>query len=255
MKIGFLDSGIGGLTVLKEALKVLPREDYIYYADTMNAPYGTKTRDEVKTTVKDAAGFLSDKGIKALVVACNTATSVAVSELRNSFSFPVIGMEPAVKPAVERVAETGKHVLVTATELALKEEKFQNLVARVDKYNIVDYIPLPGLVAFAEQFIFDGEAVENYLGRELAAFNLSDCGSLVLGCTHFPHFRNVFKKLLPESIEIIDGNESTVKHLKNILEVNNLLDNTGTGNVEFYNSGTRLSDADIIGKYKKLLSA
>ena len=106
MKIGFFDSGIGGLTVLKEAIKILPNEDYIYYADTVNAPYGTKLRETVRKHIFTAVEFLSTLGVDILVIACNTATSVAANELRSNYFFPIVGMEPAVKPAIEKKQRT-----------------------------------------------------------------------------------------------------------------------------------------------------
>ena len=102
MRIAIFDSGIGGITVLAEALKQLPQEDYVYYADTLHVPYGEKTKQQVRNYIFKAVDFLAGTGIKALVVACNTATSIAVNDLRQRHSFPVIGMEPAVKPAVQR---------------------------------------------------------------------------------------------------------------------------------------------------------
>ena len=154
MYIGFFDSGIGGLSVLKEALKILPNENYIYYGDTENAPYGTKTKEEVKDLTFRAVEFLDKHKIKALVVACNTATSAAVRELREKYSFPIIGMEPAIKPAVENNQKKGKRVLTLATPLTLKEEKFQSLISKFDVEHIVDMLPAPKLVEFAEKFIF-----------------------------------------------------------------------------------------------------
>ena len=111
MNIGFFDSGIGGLSVLREALAVLPNENYLYYADTDNTPYGTKTRNEVKLAFK-AVEFLTSRRIKALVIACNAATSASVEDLRKKYDFPIIGMEPAVKPAVTKSLNGGKRVLV-----------------------------------------------------------------------------------------------------------------------------------------------
>jgi glutamate racemase len=152
-KIGFMDSGFGGITVLSEALRQLPRENFIYYADIEHVPYGTKEKEEVKKYVFEAVNFLIGKGIKALVVACNTATSIAVRELRSMYDFPIVGMEPAVKPAVEN--GNGKRVLVLATALTLREEKFHNLVQRVDQEHVVDYLPFPEMVELAENMVFD----------------------------------------------------------------------------------------------------
>ena len=168
--IGFFDSGIGGLSVLYESLKILPNENYIYYSDGDNAPYGVRPKEEVRDLVLNAMRFIASKGVKAIVVACNTATSVAIEDIRRLYDFPVIGMEPAVKPAV--MSGSRKRVLVFATELTLKEEKFKNLVARVDTQQMVDYLPLQELVMYAERFDFDERKIISYLQEKLSAFRL-----------------------------------------------------------------------------------
>ncbi len=234
--IAIFDSGIGGLTVLQQAIQSLPSENFIYYADTVHVPYGTKAKEEVKKYIFDAAAFFDDIGIKALVLACNTATSIAVSELRSKYTFPVIGMEPAVKPAVERT--NGKRVLVLATQLTLQEQKFKDLVAKVDNEKIVDFLALPELVDFAERFIFDEEIVLPALKNKFAHLTPESYGTIVLGCTHFPFFKKTIAKLFPPFTDIIEGNDGTVKHLKNSLQSKNLL-NQGqkTGEVLYYDSG------------------
>ena len=236
MKIGFLDSGLGGITVLKEALKLLPNEDYLYYADTLHVPYGEKSKDEVKGYIFDAVDFLISQGIKALVVACNTATSIAINDLRLKYDFPVIGMEPAVKPAVIKNGFSGKRVLVFATALTLTESKFHELVSQVDQNNIVDFLPLPGLVILAEKLEFGSDTVIPYLKEKLSSYDLSLYGTVVLGCTHFPLFIDSFKKILPQDIDIIDGAYGTIKHLKALLEENHLT-GSGNGHIDFYSSG------------------
>ncbi len=231
MKIAFFDSGIGGLTVLKEALRTIdaPDIEYIYYADTANAPYGTKGKDEVRRSILDAAAHLPD--IDMLVLACNTATSIAAKELRELYPFPVVGMEPAVKPAVE--LETGrsgscsgngstkagkiKRILVAATPLTLSESKFHELINRVDTEHIVDMIALPELVEFAENFQFDEDIIIPYLKGKMASIDLHRYGFLVLGCTHFPYFTEHFKKVLPAGVEMIDGTKGTVNHIRDII--------------------------------------
>lgn len=159
--IAFFDSGIGGLTVLQEALRLIPNKRYIYYADVLNAPYGVKSKDQVRKYVSDAVRFIAAKQVEALVVACNTATSVAIDFLRKEYPFPILGMEPAIKPAVE-VAKA-KRIMVFATNLTLKETKFRGLVNRVDKDGIIDVIPLSGLVRFAENMEFERAKIEEYL--------------------------------------------------------------------------------------------
>lgn len=251
MQIGVFDSGIGGITVLHDALKMLPDEDYIYYADTLNVPYGPKPKDEVKKYVFNAVEFIIKQGVKAVVIACNTATSVAVKDLRVKYSIPIIGMEPAVKPAIENNKDINKRVLVTATALTLKEEKLQNLIARLDSEHIVDLLPLPGLVEFAERFEFDEQIVLPYLQSELSKYDLSKYEAIVLGCTHFPLYKDMFRKLLPPYVNIIDGNNGTVKNLKRILtEMNSL--NEGSGNIVFYNSGFKVEDEAKLDKYREL---
>jgi glutamate racemase len=254
MQIGFLDSGIGGLTVLREALDALPNENYAYYADSLHAPYGTKPKDEVRGYIFEAVEFMIGLGIKALVIACNTATIVAVNELRAKYSFPIIGMEPAVKPAVEQSLNQHKRVLVTATPLALAEEKFRSLVARVDNEHIVDLLPLPELVEYAQSFIFDEAVIKPYLERKLAAYDLDRYGTLVLGCTHFPHYREIFREILPPGIAIIDGGAGTVRRLQTVLAERGLLaTGSGRGTVSFYISGRLETDPGQLVKYWRLL--
>jgi glutamate racemase len=252
VQIGVFDSGVGGITVLHDALKVLPNEDYIYYADTKNVPYGPKPKEEVKKHIFEAVDFIIKQQVKAVVIACNTATSVAIEDLRAKYSIPIIGMEPAVKPAVEQNKSVNKRVLVTATALTLKEKKLKNLITRLDNKHIVDLLPLPGLVQFAEGFEFSEEKVLPYLEAELAQFDLDKYETIVLGCTHFTFFKDMFRKLLPKHTHIIDGNLGTVKNLKRALEKRKCI-NEGKGNIIFYNSGVRLNDTAKLDNYYKLL--
>ncbi len=241
MKIAFFDSGVGGLTVLKEALRHLPNEDYIYYADTKNAPYGIKTRKEVKELVLKAVEDIVIKEIKALVVACNTATSIAIKDLREKYKFPIIGMEPAVKPAVES-NDDKKRILVAATELTLQEERFKNLVSKLDKEHIIDAVPLSRLVDFCEQGIFNEDIIIPYLQEQFQNLDIKNYSTLVLGCTHFPFYKNSFIKIFPKNTHIIDGNTGTVKRLKHLITTNNTIQKTQKpGKVEFYDSGEKMN--------------
>jgi glutamate racemase len=234
MRIGILDSGVGGLTLLAEALRVLPHEDFYYYADTDHAPYGTKNHEQVLTYLLAAADFFAVREIKALVVACNTATGLGINTLRERYDFPVIGMEPAVKPALKH---TWGRVLVTATALTLQTEKYHNLVASLHAEDIVDELPLPELVNYAEAGLFAEAAVLAYLRRQLAGRDPKLYGAVVLGCTHFPYFRAAFRRLFPPPTEIVDGNEGTVKHLRHTLGELELLQEQGGGDVSFFTSG------------------
>lgn len=253
MKIGFFDSGIGGLTVLKEAIKVMPNEEYIYFADTENVPYGTKPKEEVARLMEQAADYLAQQSIKALVVACNTATSIAISQLRKRHNFPILGMEPAVKPAIENFGD--KRILVTATSLTLKEEKLENLLSKVDTKHVVDKLALDGLVGFAENFIFEGNEVEKYIQERFEHLNFSEYSAIVLGCTHFIYFKDLIMKMCGQSdIHIVDGNLGTVRHLQTTLNERGLrAQNSGLGNVDYVRSCTKENREDRINKMNTFL--
>ncbi|WP_150268149.1 glutamate racemase [Paenibacillus tepidiphilus] len=252
MKIGFFDSGIGGLTVLHQALKWLPAEDYLFYADSAHVPYGEKPKDEVRQYIEEAVRFIFAQGAEALVIACNTATSIAVQELRRQYLFPILGIEPAVKPAVLQVEGTPKKVLVLATQLTLQEDKYHNLVKRLDSRDIVDSLALPGLVRLAEAFDFSEERVQSCLQEQFAGLDLCKYGTVVLGCTHFPYFIPALRKLFPRETQFISGNAGTARNLQHILEQRFPL-GRGSGNIEYYTSGTRVEDAALLSQYTGLL--
>jgi glutamate racemase len=245
--IGFFDSGVGGLTVLALAVKLLPGESFIYFGDTANAPYGSKSVDEVRQLSLNAAKLLHDRGCKAMVVACNTATSAAVSLLRETLPFPVIGMEPAVKPALER----GGKVLVMATPLTLREEKFRSLCERCgadDEHVVV--VPCPGLVEMVERGETEGSEVERTLRQLFAGVDLEGITGVVLGCTHYLFLRKTLSRLLPDNVEFINGNLGTVRQLTRILAKEGLLNgDSPCGNpIEFLSSG----GCDSVELYKAL---
>lgn len=219
--------------MLHEAMKQLPNEDFLYYADTLHVPYGTKTKDEVLGFVTKAVESICSEGVSALVIACNTATSIAIAELRKSYDMPIIGMEPAVKPALEMNRSTGKRVLVLATPLTLKQSKYRELVSRIDDMGAVDSLPMPELVEFCEQLQVDGPQIIDYFHSRLEGFDLSTYGTLVLGCTHFPFFRKVLKQILPEHIQIVDGSAGTVNRLVQILRDRNELTGTGRSDLKW----------------------
>ena len=168
MQIVFFDSGVGGLTVLEEAKILLPNERFVYYADSDNIPYGTKSKNEINDLVFKAISFFDPKTIKALVLACNTATSVAVNDLRREFSFPIIGMEPAVKPATQL---GDKRILVCATDRTLKLDKLKDLIDDLDVLDRVDMMSLQELVLYAENFNFNDPGLMKYLIEKFKNFN------------------------------------------------------------------------------------
>lgn len=251
MKIAFFDSGIGGLTVLHVAMKKLPHEDFIYFADTLHAPYGTKSKADVLEYVKQSVETIREEGVKALVIACNTATSIAVSELRNTYDFPIIGMEPAVKPALEISRSSGKRVLVFATPLTLKQSKYTELVSRIDDQRLVDSLPLLELVEYCEELNFDSQEVIEYFTEKLSSFDLRNYGTVVLGCTHYPFYKYVLRSILPNHIQIIDGSVGTVNRLTDVLRGSKQLHSYGNSSIKFHCSS---HNQDYIRKMESALA-
>ncbi len=220
LPIGVFDSGIGGISVLTEIIKYLPGEKYIYLADSANAPYGTKSCQHVRELSLNAAKILFSEGIKALVVACNTATSAAVNDLRKQYAFPVIGMEPALKPAVE-IGKSGI-IVVMATPLTLQEEKFNALYSRYNHEASIIPLPCPGLVELIESEAGTGR-ISEYLKQAFGNLEKSKISAVVLGCTHYSFIRKEISDTAGPHVKIVDGNAGTARHLINTLESYGLL--------------------------------
>ncbi|MFC4099503.1 glutamate racemase [Paenibacillus xanthanilyticus] len=235
--IVFFDSGLGGLSVLSEALDRLPGENYIYFADNLYVPYGMKPQEDVRRFILGAFERIMENEVKAIVVACNTATSLVVRQLRSDYGIPVIGMEPAVKPAVEHNRASGKRVLVLATPITLKQTKYAELISRLDGDHIVDSLPLPELVAYCEALNFDPGEIGAYFRDKLAPYDLNNYGTIVLGCTHYPFYGKLLKELLPPHIELVDGSRGTVSRLSDVLETHGLSNPQTRGRVTFSCSG------------------
>jgi glutamate racemase len=233
MRIALFDSGIGGISVLTEAVRRLPKEDFLYVADTLHVPYGNKPKEQVKQHILEAMKLVVREPVKAVVIACNTATAIAIEELRNRMDIPVIGMEPAIKPAVEMSRSSGKRVLVLATPLTLRENKYNELVHRVDDMSIVDSLPLPELVQYCEALNFESDQIKAYFKDKLSPYSIEQYGTVVLGCTHYPFYRPLLAELLPANTQLVDGSGGTVKRLIDILEHGSLLNKHGQGDVNF----------------------
>ncbi len=237
LPIAFFDSGVGGISVLREAVKLLPHEDFLFFGDSANAPYGTRTREEILNLTLIQAKRFYDRGIKALVIACNTATSAAINELREIYTdIPVIGIEPALKPA----ALMSEHptVIVMATPMTVKARKFNDLLGHYADQ--ADVIPLacPGLMEFVEKGKITGPEVTDYLKNTLVPhLNSRNVDAIVLGCTHYPFVDAVIRKLAGKDVKIFDGGPGTARELKRRLEQEDLLrDSDSSGTIVFENS-------------------
>lgn len=231
MKIGVYDSGLGGLTIFKEAIKNVAA-DYIYLGDNKNAPYGVKKKKIVKEYIFNNVEYLINQGCKIIVIACNTATSIAIKVLRQKYQdICFIGTEPAVKKAVD--SNDYKKILVCGTSLTIKEEKLNNLIHDLHANEKVELLSLDKLVDFAEseKVNFNNNTLNleviKYLKESFKDYKIEDYSYLVLGCTHFPLFKNEFKDVLGTNINIIDGSVGVVNNLKNkVLTLNKNNQNT-----------------------------
>ena len=238
MPIGFMDSGVGGLSVLREAMKIAPFEDYIYYGDSAHAPYGVKSVEEITRLTYDVVDKLLDMGIKGLAVACNTATSAAVRSLRGDYpDLPIVGIEPAIKPAV--IDKDVKRVLVMATPMTIRQEKFNRLLSQYSDSKEVISVECGGLMEYVERGILEGAELEAYLSDKLTGYMNDEDTGIVLGCTHYPFLKETILKVLSSyKVKIFDSGYGTALELMRRLDTAHLLrdDKDRTGKVTILNS-------------------
>ena len=230
--IAVFDSGVGGISVLQHLLRLMPGEDYLYFGDSANAPYGTRPVEEIRELTLAAAEKVIAQGVKAFVIACNTATSAAIVQLREKLNIPVVGMEPALKPASK--LWHGGRVLVLATPATLRQNKFQHLYELYGQNAVIQ--PCAGLMEFAERGEMEGEGIDAYLAECLEAYRGTQIDSAVLGCTHYVFLKKAIAKALP-GVPLVDGNDGTARRLEFLLNERGLLRQTGEGSVTFLTSG------------------
>ena len=249
--IAVFDSGLGGLSVLRELIRVLPEENFLYFGDSANAPYGDRPTEEIRALTLRHAEDLFARGIKALVVACNTATSAAISDLREKYPDRIIiGIEPALKLAVTHYP-TGR-ILVMATEATLRERQFAALMERFAQQCDIIKCPCPGLVEYVERGELRGAAVEAALREELGDCLAQPPDAVVLGCTHYPFLRGAIRAVVGDLPAIFDGADGTAKETKRRLTEAGLLRAGSPGKVELTNS---LPTPELMRLCERLLSA
>ena len=235
--IAVFDSGMGGISVLKEMVNLMPEEDFIYLGDSKNAPYGTKTMDEVcSLTLSNIALLLDKYHAKAVAVACNTATSAAVRTLRKKYpSLPLVGVEPAIKPAVE----SGAHprVLVMATPYTIQGEKFRRLKEVYEASSTIYPLPCPGLMEFVERGELYGPDLEDFLHKLMDPWLEKGVDCIVLGCTHYPFVADTIQKIAGDQVTLFDGALGTARELRRRIHEAGLEgDPSHRGSVTFLNS-------------------
>ena len=212
--IGLFDSGIGGTSIWREIHDLLPNEDTIYLADSKNAPYGQKSKEEIiELSIKNTE-FLLNQNCKIIVIACNTATTNAIKELRAKYNVPFIGIEPAIKPAA---IQSKKHVIgILATQGTLNSELFHQTAEKFHDTKIIEQIG-HGLVPLIENGEINSKEMDMLLHQYLEPMIAANIDYLVLGCSHYPYLIPQIKKILPKEIKIIDSGEAVAKQTKNIL--------------------------------------
>lgn len=245
--VGVFDSGIGGISVLKEIRALLSNESLLYIADSKYAPYGDKGADFIVERSMACTEFLVSRGAKAIVVACNTATAAAVSALRSRYAMPIIAMEPAIKPAV--AASRSGRIGVLATAGTLKSEKFDVLVKQHAAQVQVLSQPCPGLVEEIEKGDFESAALSCLLQQYLAPLLATQVDALILGCTHYPLVRQQIALIVGDNVQIIDSGAAVARRLRQQLEEHHLLAPAeGVAAVQWWTSGDVVSAEEIIGR-------
>ncbi len=240
LPIGVYDSGVGGVSVLCEAMKCLPQEDFLYYGDSKNAPYGTKTEEEIKELSLQCGEFLFKQGVKMIVIACNTATSIVVQTMRERYNIPIISIEPAVKPALSE-RKQGK-VIVLATPATLKQKRYHTLLVNLGAQELILNVPCAELADLIEKGNVADPHIKAYIHDKLIPYRGQDIDSLVIGCTHYSFVADkigdIATKIFPAFRRIYDGRYGTAKHIARTLETENLCNMQSVGGtVNFFTSG------------------
>lgn len=232
--IAVFDSGVGGISVLRHLKRYLPGERFLYFGDSANAPYGSRSTEEVRQlTLAAAKKLTSEYGLKALVIACNTATAAAVQQVRQTYpDLIVIGIEPALKVAADHFP--GGRIGVMATEVTLREEKFDILLHRFDEECTITKIPAPGLVQLIEAGKVDTEETETLL-RQILWDHIGKLDALVLGCTHYPFAAKAISRVLENRTVLLEGGDGTARETRRRLSEAGLLEE-GEGQIRILNS-------------------
>ncbi|MDD2634664.1 MAG: glutamate racemase [Bacteroidales bacterium] len=249
--IGVFDSGIGGLTVLKELTKLLPNEDFVYFADTDNAPYGNKSKAKIVKRSDSIIKFLVSLDCKLIVVACNTATAAAVNVMRKKYKLPIVGLEPAVKPACLQTKT--KHIGVLATKGTFRGNHFKNTSEKY-KDNVEIHLQVAkGLVELAENGVFEGEKLNKLLNRYILPMKNANVDQLVLGCTHYPLFYEAMLPITGNTITILESGEAVARRTKDVLIRNKMMNSVkNTQKLSFYASKDTKAINNVVDKLFKI---
>lgn len=245
--IGIFDSGVGGLSVAGEIKRLLPGENMLYFADSAYCPYGTKKPEEIFARSVSISRFLIQQGAKMLVVACNTASVAGLDRLRETFAVPIVGMEPAVKPAAEATGNACVGVL--ATGVTLNGDRFSTLLQRFASHVKVVTQPCPGLVELVESGDLSGPRADQLLDKYLRPLLSQGVDTVVLGCTHYPFLRKAIQEKTGPEITIIDTGEAVARQVARVLSASGLLcPKERPGKCSFFTSGDPRAVGGVISK-------
>ena len=247
--VGIFDSGVGGLSVLREIAGRLPCQDIVYLADEAHVPYGSRRLGEIRAFARAITSFLIEEGARLVVVACNTASAAALLRLREWFDIPIVGMEPAVKPAAERTRS--RHVGVIATQATFQGELFSRLVERFAHGTVVHTQVCPGLVERVEAGQIDDPQTEALLRACLQPLLSVGIDSLVLGCTHYPFLLPTIQRVVGPGVEVIDPAPAVARQTERVLESTGRRHQEGRGRITYFTTG---STCDFESKLERLVS-
>ncbi|AKL97385.1 glutamate racemase [Endomicrobium proavitum] len=246
--IGIFDSGFGGLTVMSEIRKCLPKENLIYFGDTAHVPYGSKSKNAVINFSKDIAGFLIKKDVKLIVVACNTASAFALDNLKKNLKVPVIGViDPGAKAAA--AVTKNKNIGVIGTEGTVQSGSYLKAIKKISGYSVSQQA-CPLFVPLVEEGWVNNKVTDDIVRHYLKPLLKKNIDTLVLGCTHYPILKNSLQKNAGKKITLVDSAKATANEVKNILEKNKISSkNSKKGTLAFYVSDNPEKFAQIGGKF------
>ena len=232
--IGVFDSGVGGLTVAREIMRQLPEESMIYFGDTARVPYGTKSKDTIVRYSRQIVNFLLSKGVKAVVIACNTASALALADLQDLYNVPIIGMvQPGAVAAMN--ATKNKNIGIIGTNATIKSGQYGQYLRKLDPSVTVVTKACPLFVPLVEEGLIDDRITEDMVSRYLREFKQYDIDSLILGCTHYPLFREALERYFEGGVKIIDSAEACAESARAFLDENSIAASLAkTGNVRYY---------------------
>lgn len=247
--IGVIDSGVGGLTVAKEIMNLLPKENLIYFGDTARVPYGPRSEQEIIQFTLEIVDYLLLQNIKALVIACNTITAYTINLLREKLSIPVIGVIKAGARTALRETKS-KHIAVIATEATIQSQAYEKHLSAADQEVKTRGLACPLFVPYVEKGIFDGEEIEAVVRTSLTEIKDSPTiDSIILGCTHFPLLEKTIQKTVGDSIKLISPSKETARDLKLVLRERELLNRQkGHPNYSLITTGDLKSFKNLIEK-------